>query len=135
VYLLDTNIVSEMRKLRPHGGVTAWLRDVDDRQLYISAVTLGELQAGVELTREQDAEKALEIEAFIDRIADTLNLLPMTREAFRVWAKLMHRKSDALTIDAMIAATAWVHELKVVTRNVKDFRSFGVEIINPYSLR
>jgi toxin FitB len=135
VYLLDTNIVSEMRKSRPHGGVTAWLRDADDRQLYISAVTLGELQAGVELTREQDPEKALEIEAFIDRIADTLNLLPMTGEAFRVWAKLMHRKSDALTNDAMIAATAWVHELKVVTRNVKDFRSLGVEVINPYSLR
>ena len=132
MYLLDTNIVSEIRKSRPHGGVKAWLGEVDDRHLHISAVTLGEIQAGVELTREQDPAKALEIEAYIDRIVATLNVLPMTTEAFRIWAKLMHRKSDVLTNDAMIAATARVHSLTVVTRNVKDFQTFGVEIINPY---
>ena len=56
-YLLDTNVVSELRKPRPHGGVVAWLQSLDESQLYLSAVTLGEIQAGVELTREQDPPK------------------------------------------------------------------------------
>jgi toxin FitB len=58
VYLLDTNIVSELRKPRPHGGVVAWLQSVDDADLHLAAVTLGEIQAGVELTRDQDPSKA-----------------------------------------------------------------------------
>jgi len=111
----------------------AWLSQIDNGHLRISAVTLGEIQAGVELTREQDQAKALEIEAFIDRIVATLTIIPMTTETFRAWARLMHRKSDALISDAMIAATAQVHGLTVATRNVKDFRGFGVPIINPFS--
>lgn len=63
MYLLDTNVVSELRKQRPHGGVVAWLQSIDDAQSYLSAVTLGEIQAGIELTREQDPGKAEEIEA------------------------------------------------------------------------
>ena len=63
MYLLDTNVVSELRRPRPHGAVLAWLQSVDDAQLFLSAVTLGEIQAGIELTREQDATKASEIEA------------------------------------------------------------------------
>ena len=60
-YLLDTNVVSELRRQRPHGGVVAWLQSLDDTQLHLSAVTLGEIQAGIELTREQDPAKAQEI--------------------------------------------------------------------------
>lgn len=135
VYLLDTNVVSETRKARPHGGVMAWLADVDGRDLYISAVTLGEIQAGAEFTKEQDPAKAAEIEKFIDRIVAALNVLPMTTETFRLWAKLMHRKSNLLANDAMIAATAKVHRLTVVTRNVKDFREFGVALLNPFAAR
>jgi len=133
MYLLDTNVVSELRRQRPPGAVVAWLRSLDQRELFISAVTLGELQAGIEVTRERDAAKAAEIEAWVDRISETWNILPMDAATFRMWAELMHRRSDDLIEDAMIAAAARVHGLRVVTRNVKDFRDFDVSVLNPYA--
>jgi predicted nucleic acid-binding protein len=135
MYLLDTNVISELRKPRPHGAVVAWLRSRDDSELYISAVTLGEIQAGIEITREQDAAKAAEIEAWADQVTAVWNVLPMDASTFRAWAKLMHRRSDALIEDAMIAATAHVRGLQVVTRNVRDFKAFGVAVLNPYPSR
>ncbi len=133
MYLLDTNVISECRKPRPHGAVLAWLSAVDDADLHISAVTLGEIQTGIELTREQDASKAAIIERWADQVAETYNVLPMTAEVFRVWAKLMHKQSDTVYEDAMIAATAISNKLTVVTRNVNDFERFGVKIINPFA--
>ncbi len=132
MYLLDTNIVSELRKPRPHGGVVAWLQSADDADLHLSAVTLGEIQAGVELTRDQDASKAAEIETWLDLVSQSYNVLPMDGATFRKWARLMHRRSDALYEDAMIAATATVHKLTVVTRNVADFATFDVQVLNPF---
>lgn len=133
MYLLDTNIVSELRKPRPHGGVLDWLESVDEARLYLSAVTLGEIQAGIELTREQDPDKAAEIETWLAQVAMAYNVLPMDAAAFRDWARLMHRKSDTLYEDAMIAATARVHGLTVVTRNVADFNALGVAVLNPFA--
>ena len=132
MYLLDTNVVSELRKPRPHGAVVAWLQSTAEADLYLSAVTLGEIQAGIELTREQDATKASEIEAWADLVAASYNVLPMDGETFRAWARLMHRKSDTFYEDAMIAATAIVHKLTVVTRNVADFADFNVSLLNPF---
>jgi predicted nucleic acid-binding protein len=133
MYLLDTNVISEFRKPRPHGGVVAWIAAANDADLNISAVTLGEIQKGIERTRMQDADKAATIERWSDKVADTYNVLPMTAEIFRLWAKLMHKQSDTVNEDAMIAATAIVCKLIVVTRNVNDFERFGVKIINPFS--
>lgn len=132
MYLLDTNIVSELRKPKPHGAVLAWLKSVEDIDLHLSAVTLGEIQAGIELTRDQDPAKATEIEAWVDLAATAYNVLPMDGATFRAWARLMHRKSDTLYEDAMIAATAQVHKLTVVTRNTADFAPFGVVVLNPF---
>jgi predicted nucleic acid-binding protein len=120
MYLLDTNVVSELRKPKPHGAVLAWFEALADEQLHLSAVTIGEIQVGIELTREQDEAKAMEIQAWLELVAASYNVLPMDAAAFRVWAKLMHRKSDTVYEDAMIAATARVHGLTVVTRNVAD---------------
>jgi len=132
VYLLDTNVVSELRRPRPHGAVLAWLDGVDDKDLHLSAVTIGELQAGVEITREQDPAKAAEIDAWLDLVADGYNVLPMDAGAFRSWARLMHTRSDNLIEDAMIAATAKSHGLTVVTQNVRDFAGLGVDVLNPF---
>ena len=132
-YLLDTNVVSELCKPRPHGAVVAWLESLDDAQLYVSAVTLGEIQAGIEMTREQDPQKAQEIEAWLALVAGAYNVLPMDAAAFTAWARLMHRKSDTFYEDAMIAATAKVHGLIVATRNVADFQALGFEIFNPFA--
>lgn len=132
-FLLDTNVVSELRRPRPHGGVVAWLSGVEDARLHLSAVTIGEIQAGIELTREQDATKADELEAWLDQVAATWNVLPMDAPTFRKWARLMHRRSDTLYEDAMIAATAKQHGLTVVTRNTADYRGFRVPLLNPFS--
>jgi toxin FitB len=132
VYLLDTNVVSELRRPRPSRAVVEWLRGVPDVDLHLSAVTLGELQAGVEITRRQDAAKAGEIEAWLGRVAETYNVLPMDGRTFRIWARLMHGRSDTLIEDAMIAATAEAHRLTVVTRNVRDFEKFGTATLNPF---
>ena len=100
-------------------------------EAHLSAVTLGELQSGVEITRQQDLEKAAEIEAWIARVEDLYNVLPVDGPCFRAWARLMHRQPDDLVMDALIAATAAVHGLTIVTRNVRDFRRLGSPIAQP----
>jgi predicted nucleic acid-binding protein len=132
MYLLDTNVISELRRTRPHGGVIAWLSDVSAEQLFIAAVTFGELQAGVEMTRQQDPQKAEVIEGWIDSVSATYGIIPIDDAIFRYWAKLMHRRSHDLIEDAMIAATALVRNLIVVTRNERDFARFNVPLLNPF---
>jgi len=131
-FLLDTNIVSELRKPRPHGGVVAWLNHKQDEQLFLSAVTLGEVQASIERTRRQDPAKANEIEHWLDQLADSYQILPLDTPCFREWGRLMDQKPDQLLEDGMIAATARIHGLTVVTRNERDFRQFDVRILNPF---
>jgi hypothetical protein len=132
MYLLDTNIVSELRKPRPNPSVVTWIEGADEGDLHLSAVTIGEIQAGIELTRAQDPTKAAELDAWADQVAASYNVLPMDAPSFRRWAKLMHKESNTVYEDAMIAATALVHNLTVVTRNVRDFSRFQVQVLNPF---
>jgi toxin FitB len=132
VYLLDTNVVSELRKPKPHVAVLKWIDAIPDADLHISAVTIGEIQAGIELTRDQDEPKAVELEQWLALVSRSFNVLPMDAPAFSLWARLMHRSSYTLYEDAMIAATAKLHKLTVVTRNVTDFKTFDVGVMNPF---
>jgi toxin FitB len=133
-YLLDTNIVLELRKPRPHGSVVAWITARSDEQLHVSVVTLGELQSRIELTRQQDQAKANEIEAWLDQLSESYQVLTMDAQCFREWGRLMHEKPNQLLEDGMIAATARIHGLTVVTRNERDFRHFKVRIVNPFKV-
>jgi len=132
MYLLDTNVVSEFRKPKPHGAVIAWIGTVPDDQLFVSALTLGELQAGAERTRRQDQKKAEAIDAWIDQLSEAYEIIPMDGIMFREWSRLMKGKSDHLPEDAMIAATARIRGLIIVTRNVRDFKDLAVEVFNPF---
>ena len=131
-YLLDTNVISELRKTRPHGAVVAWLEALRVEQIFLSAVTMGELQTGVELTRRQDPAKAHELELWLSYVESAFAFVPVDAACFREWSRLMAGKSIALEGDAVIAATARVHGFTVATRDEKDFRHLGVEIVNPF---
>ena len=132
VFLLNTNVVSELRRSRTHGGVVAWIESVDDAELYLASVTIGEIQAGIELTRDQDSAKADAIERWLDQVG---NIFPMDGPAFRSCVQLMQRQSDSLFEDGMIAAIAKVHQLTVVTRDVGHFNPFEVPLLNPFTSR
>jgi len=134
-YLLDTNVVSELRKRKPHGAVLAWIRRIPEESLYVSAVTLGEIQSGIEITREQDPAKADEIERWLDDMSATYNVLGVDASIFRRWAKLMHRRANHHLEDALIAATALIHDLTVATRNTEDFAPFGVKLLDPFAAK
>jgi len=131
-FLLDTNVISELRKTKPHGAVVAWLETLRVEQIFLSAVTMGELQTGVELTRKQNPAKAREIESWLSSVEMSFAFVAMDPACFREWSRLMAGKPDALREDAMIAATAKVHGFTVATRDEKDFRHLGVEIVNPF---
>jgi predicted nucleic acid-binding protein len=134
-YLIDTNVVSELRKPKPHGAAVAWLQSLELSQAFFSAVTFGEIQRGVELTRRQDPVMANEIEAWAAQLERSSQVLSIDAACFREYARLMHHRSDTLGEDAMMAATARVHGLTVSTRNERDFAHFDVAVLNPFKQR
>ena len=133
-YLFDINVISDLRKAKPHGAVLVWARSLPFEEVFLSTVTIGELQVGVELTRYQDPVKAAEIEAWIDNLVRQVQILPMDTVCFREWARLMRGRPTQLKADAMLAATVRVHRLTLATRNEADFKHFDVEVFNPFKL-
>lgn len=132
VFILDTIVVSELRKPRPHGGVTAWMLSQKPDEVAIAAVSAGEIQAGVEKARRSDPVKAAELGAWLDGLMKAIRVLPADDSIFRIWARLMTKAQPHLSNDALIAATALHHELTVATRNVRAFTAFGVLVANPF---
>ena len=132
MFLLDTSIISELRKARPHGAVLAWYRSYSRREHHLPSIALYELQTGVEITRTNDAAKAELISEWIDHIASQSQVLPLDGVSARLAARWMYGKSSDLTEDAMIAAIAVTNRLTVATRNTRDFELFPVALINPF---
>ncbi len=134
MFLLDTVIISELRKKRPNAGVVRWVSKQQDDQLHLSVVTLGEIERGIEKRRKADTEFSDQLATWLESLmrlyAD--RILPITPSVARRWgclsAQLGHEGADLL-----IAATALTHGLTVVTRNVSDFEPTGANVINPFS--
>lgn len=131
MYLLDTDIVAELRRPRPDPAVARWLEGVPESQLHLSTVTIGEIQGGIEQLRERDAGQAEALSRWLDLLAASSSILPMDYEAFRLWARLVHGKPGRGSEQAMIAATAMWHDLTVVTRDTEAFALYGVPVLNP----
>jgi predicted nucleic acid-binding protein len=138
-YLLDTNIPSELTRPRPEARVAAWLESADDGQLYFSVVSLGEIVKGVSLLTSGHKRKELErwLETtlrpwFGDRILSVDESVARRWGVLTAQSERMGRKLKVA--DGMIAATALVHDLTIVTRNVKDFAGLGANVMNPWTL-
>lgn len=140
MYLVDTNIISEARKGKnADAGVQTFFREADAARstLYLSAITVGELHRGIELIRYRgDAAQTAVLETWLEGILAEFsrNILPVDHEAARLWGHLRFPQPEN-EIDKLLAATAMLHSLTLVTRNVKHVQSTGVRILNPFSER
>jgi toxin FitB len=133
MYLLDTNVILELRRARPHGAVLAWLDTVSGDQLFIPSVVVGEIQIGIERTLESNPEKAAALALWLDSLLQTSQFLDLGPDVFRTWARLIVRSTPDMFVDALIAASAIHHNKIVVTRNVRDFERFPVKVLNPFA--
>ena len=137
MYLLDTNVVSELRKAKSgkaDARVTAWAAEVPASELFLSAISVLELEMGVLLVERRDAAQGTVLRSWLDRhvlpaFAD--RILPVDAAVARRCARL-HVPDPRAERDALIAATALVRDLTVVTRNVGDFEATGVRLLNPW---
>jgi predicted nucleic acid-binding protein len=129
---MESRWPTQFRGLAGASSGKCWVRKIPEESLFISAVTLGEIQAGIEITRAHKPDKATEIEGWLDDLAETYNVLVVDASVFRRWAQFMHGRNDLHLEDALIAATALVRDLTVATRNTDDFKPFGVSLVNPF---
>jgi predicted nucleic acid-binding protein len=133
-YLIDTNILSEMRKgARGNPGLIAWSRRVPRREMFLSVLVLGEVRTGIEGLRRRDPAQAAVLETWLDRTNEIFadSILPVTREIADRWGHLS-ATGPLAEVDGLLAATAIVHGLAVVTRNTRDFDRTGVRLVNPF---
>jgi predicted nucleic acid-binding protein len=135
-YLLDTNVISETRKIRADGGVMAFLSAADAAGLFVSVLTLGELRKGVEGKRRTDPASADQLSAWVDGIETTFadRMLPIDAAAARRWGEISAGRSLPV-IDTLIAATAISCGLTLVTRNTRDVALTGVPFVNPWQAK
>ena len=131
-YLLDTNIVSETRKRKPHGAVVAWLVACGRTRYFYQRLRLANCRRELSRRGSRIQIRRAAIEAWVDELGTSATVLPMDGRCFREMARMMAARQADLLYDAMIAATARLHGLTVATRNEKDFKHLGAEIINPF---
>lgn len=133
-FLLDTNIISEIRKAdRADPRVSAWYASVADDELYLSVLVLGEIRQGIERARSRDPDKAAALERWTDQVQEAFGprLLAITLPVADEWGR-MNSARPLPTVDSLMAATAKVHGLTLVTRNVADISGSGADCMNPF---
>lgn len=133
-FLIDTNVISEVRKgPRCDSSVAAWYAGVDDTQLYLSVIMLGEIGRGAERLRPRDAARAGEIDQWLDavNVAFAGRILPIDAAVAGEWGRMSAARSIPV-IDCLLAATAKIHTLTLVTRNVRDVAGLGARLLNPF---
>jgi toxin FitB len=134
-YLIDTNVISELRKGdRCDPAVAAWWAKVDEDELWISALVLGEIRRGIELARRRDPQKAKALEAWLEEMVAGFGdrILRVDEQVADEWGR-MNAIRPLPVIDALLAATARVNSLTFVTRNGSDVQGVGVDILNPFA--
>jgi predicted nucleic acid-binding protein len=132
--LLDTNVISELRKgERANARVAAWFAGVSDDEIHLSVLVIGEVRRGIELVRRRDARQATALERWLGRLArdHADRILPVDRRVAEEWGRLTALRPSSL-VDSLLAATARVHGLMLVTRNVADVAWTGVPYLNPF---
>ena len=134
--LLDTMVLSELRKARPNPGVVAYLKSQAADAIFLSALTIGEIEAGIERQRRVAPEFAEELAQWLAlmELQFAPFILPVTPAIAKLWGRLCVQTGNK-GIDNLIAATALCHNLMVVTRNVKDFQVTGVRVFDPFGLQ
>jgi len=133
-WLVDTNIISEIRKgSRCHPGVAAWWSRVEERDLFLSVLTLGENRREIEGVRHRDPAKAAALERWLRDVSDAFGtrVIAVDLAVADVWGRMSAARSVPV-IDALLAATAQVHDLVLVTRNTTDISGLGVQTLNPF---
>lgn len=133
-YLLDTCLISELRKPACNAGVAAWMACIDPDEAYLSVITMGEIRRGIELHRTKDAKAAGALERWLLGLESHYGdrVLPITATIADGWGRLSLDQPLPVS-DGLIAATALEHKLTVVTRNVADFQRSGVNTLNPFT--
>ena len=134
-WLVDTNVVSELRRgRRCHPGVRAWWEGVDESGLFLSALTLGEIRQGIERLRPRDAGRAAALEEWLAEVATAFGprILGIDRAVAEAWGRLAAGRSLPV-VDSLLAATALVHGLVLVTRNEADVAGLGAPVLNPFA--
>jgi predicted nucleic acid-binding protein len=133
-YLVDTNVISEFRKgKRADAAVKAWFAAVDDEEIFLSVLTIGELRQGVERIRRRDPVSATRLDSWLARVVETHRdrLVPVDRLAAEEWGR-MSVPDPIPVVDALLAATAKSAGLTLVTRNVADVERTGVDFLDPF---
>jgi len=132
-FLLDTNVVSELRRKKPNLGVVDWFESVHASELYLSALVVGEIRQGIERLATRSPARAEVLEKWLGQLINTYGdrIAPITAEVAEVWGRL-NAKESLPVVDGLMAATALTHEWTLVTRNVRDVHVTGVRLLNPF---